>query len=107
MAEKMRYENEIENAKVDDEFNNSEEDLSAEDIYRVYMEEIAAIPAMQRGGEREASRRDPERKQGGERAPHRRQLKECPVLCPGLHQQRCPDGGPDPGSQSGAHDAGR
>lgn len=46
MAEKMRYENENENenAKVDDEFNNSEEDLSAEDIYRVYMEEIAAIP---------------------------------------------------------------
>lgn len=44
MAEKMRYENEIENAKVDDEFNNSEEDLSAEDIYRVYMEEIAEIP---------------------------------------------------------------
>jgi len=44
MAEKMRYENERENAKVDDEFNNSEEDLSAEDIYRVYMEEIAAIP---------------------------------------------------------------
>lgn len=44
MTEKMRYENEIENAKVDDEFNNSEEDLSAEDIYRVYMEEIAAIP---------------------------------------------------------------
>lgn len=44
MAEKMRYENEIENAKVDDEFNNSEENLSAEDIYRVYMEEIAAIP---------------------------------------------------------------
>ena len=44
MAEKMRYENEIENAKVDDEFNNSEEDLSAEDIYRVYMEEISAIP---------------------------------------------------------------
>ena len=44
MAEKMRYENEIENAKFDDEFNNSEEDLSAEDIYRVYMEEIAAIP---------------------------------------------------------------
>ena len=44
MAEKMRYENEVENAKVDDEFNNSEEDLSAEDIYRVYMEEIAAIP---------------------------------------------------------------
>ena len=44
MAEKMRYENEIENPKVDDEFNNSEEDLSAEDIYRVYMEEIAAIP---------------------------------------------------------------
>ena len=44
MAEKMRYENEIENANVDDEFNNSEEDLSAEDIYRVYMEEIAAIP---------------------------------------------------------------
>ena len=43
MAEKMRYENEIKNAKVDDEFNNSEEDLSAEDIYRVYMEEIAAI----------------------------------------------------------------
>jgi len=40
----MRYENEIENEKVDDEFNNSEEDLSAEDIYRVYMEEIAAIP---------------------------------------------------------------
>ena len=44
MAEKMRYENEIENEKVDDEFNNSEEDLSAEDIYRVYMEESAAIP---------------------------------------------------------------
>ena len=44
MAEKMRYENEIENEKVDDEFNNSEEDLSAEDIYLVYMEEIAAIP---------------------------------------------------------------
>ena len=44
MAGKMRYENEIENEKVDDEFNNSEEDLSAEDIYRVYMEEIAAIP---------------------------------------------------------------
>ena len=46
MAEKIRYENENENenAKIDDEFNNSEEDLSAEDIYRVYMEEIAAIP---------------------------------------------------------------
>lgn len=44
MAEKMRYENEKENAKIDDEFNNSEDDLSAEDIYRVYMEEIAAIP---------------------------------------------------------------
>ena len=46
MAEKMRYENENENenAKIDDEFNNSEDDLSAEDIYRVYMEEIAAIP---------------------------------------------------------------
>ena len=46
MAEKMRYENEneIENAKIDDEFNNSEDDLSVEDIYRVYMEEIAAIP---------------------------------------------------------------
>ena len=44
MAEKMRYENEIENEKVDDEFNKSEEDLSAEVIYRVYMEEIAAIP---------------------------------------------------------------
>ena len=44
MAEKMRYENEIENVKVDDEFNNAEDDLSAEDIYRVYMEEIAAIP---------------------------------------------------------------
>ncbi len=40
----MRYENENENAKIDDEFNNSEDDLSAEDIYRVYMEEIAAIP---------------------------------------------------------------
>ena len=46
MAEKMRYENENENenAKIDDEFNNSEDDLSVEDIYRVYMEEIAAIP---------------------------------------------------------------
>ncbi|RHS23321.1 RNA polymerase subunit sigma-70 [Clostridium sp. AF12-19] len=46
MAEKLRYENENENenAKIDDEFNNSEDDLSAEDIYRVYMEEIAAIP---------------------------------------------------------------
>ena len=46
MAEKIRYENETENenAKIDDEFNNSEDDLSAEDIYRVYMEEIAAIP---------------------------------------------------------------
>ena len=46
MAEKMRYENENENenAKIDDEFNNSEDDLSVDDIYRVYMEEIAAIP---------------------------------------------------------------
>ena len=46
MAETIRYENENENenAKIDDEFNNSEDDLSAEDIYRVYMEEIAAIP---------------------------------------------------------------
>ena len=46
MAEKIRYENENENenAKIDDEFNNSEDNLSAEDIYRVYMEEIAAIP---------------------------------------------------------------
>ena len=46
MAEKIRYENENENenAKIDDEFNNSEDDLGAEDIYRVYMEEIAAIP---------------------------------------------------------------
>ena len=42
----MRYENENENenAKIDDEFNNSEDDLSVEDIYRVYMEDIAAIP---------------------------------------------------------------
>ena len=49
MAEKMRYENEKENAKIDDEFNNPEDDLSAEDIYRVYMEEIAASrPAARR-----------------------------------------------------------
>ena len=36
MAEKIRYENENENenAKIDDEFNNSEDDLSAEDIFR-------------------------------------------------------------------------
>ena len=39
MAEKMRYgSNENESGNVDDEFNNPE------DIYRVYMEEIAAIP---------------------------------------------------------------
>ncbi|MFR8391601.1 MAG: sigma-70 domain-containing protein [Pilosibacter sp.] len=66
MAEKMRYENEIENEKVDDEFNNSEEDLSAEDIYRVYMEEIAAIPPCSEA-ENAKLLRDPERKQGGER----------------------------------------
>ena len=40
MAEKMRYgSNENESGNVDDEFNNANED-----IYRVYMEEIAAIP---------------------------------------------------------------
>jgi len=48
MAEKMRYENEKENAKVDDEFNNSEDDLSAEDIYRILRETAAvyAIPVL-------------------------------------------------------------
>ena len=106
MAEKMRYENEIKNAKVDDEFNNSEEDLSAEDIYRVYMEEIAAIPPC---SEAENAKLLGEIRNGNKaaRAPHRGQLKERPVLRSGLHQQRCSDGGPDPGSQSGAHDAGR
>lgn len=45
MAEKMRYgNNENENVNVDDEFNNEKDELNAEDIYRVYMEEIAAIP---------------------------------------------------------------
>ena len=98
MAEKMRYENEIENAKVDDEFNNSEEDLSAEDIYRVYMEEIAAIPPC---SEAENAKLLGEIRNGNKAA------RERPVLRSGLHQQRCSDGGPDPGSQSGAHDAGR
>ena len=45
MAEKMRYgSNENESENVDDEFNNANEELNPEDIYRVYMEEIAAIP---------------------------------------------------------------
>lgn len=45
MAEKMRYgSNENESGNVDDEFNNANEELNSEDIYRVYMEEIAAIP---------------------------------------------------------------
>lgn len=45
MAEKMRYgSNENESGNVDDEFNNADEELNPEDIYRVYMEEIAAIP---------------------------------------------------------------
>lgn len=45
MAEKMRYgSNENESGNVDDEFNNANEELNPEDIYRIYMEEIAAIP---------------------------------------------------------------
>lgn len=45
MAEKMRYgSNENESGNVDDEFNNANEELNPEDIYRVYIEEIAAIP---------------------------------------------------------------
>lgn len=45
MAEKMRYgSNENVSGNVDDEFNNANEELNPEDIYRVYMEEIAAIP---------------------------------------------------------------
>ncbi len=45
MAEKTRYgSNENESGNVDDEFNNANEELNPEDIYRVYMEEIAAIP---------------------------------------------------------------
>lgn len=45
MAEKMRYgSNENESGNVDEEFNNANEELNPEDIYRVYMEEIAAIP---------------------------------------------------------------
>lgn len=45
MAKKMRYgSNENESGNVDDEFNNANEELNPEDIYRVYMEEIAAIP---------------------------------------------------------------
>ena len=45
MAEKMRYgSNENESGNVDDEFNHADEELNPEDIYRVYMEEIAAIP---------------------------------------------------------------
>ena len=45
MAEKMRYgSNENESGNIDDEFNNANEELNPEDIYRVYMEEIAAIP---------------------------------------------------------------
>lgn len=45
MAEKMRYgSNENESGNVDDEFNNANEELNPEDIYRVYMEEIAALP---------------------------------------------------------------
>ena len=43
MAEKMRY-GSTESGNVDDEFNNANEELNPEDIYRVYMEEIAAIP---------------------------------------------------------------
>ena len=45
MAEKMRYgSNENESGNVDDEFNNANEELNPEDLYRVDMEEIAAIP---------------------------------------------------------------
>ena len=45
MAETMRSgSNENESGNVDDEFNNANEELNPEDIYRVYMEEIAAIP---------------------------------------------------------------
>ncbi|MFR4784498.1 MAG: hypothetical protein ACLUAR_17840 [Pilosibacter sp.] len=48
MAEKMRYgSNENESGNVDDEFNNANEELNPEDIYRVYMEEIAGDPAVQ------------------------------------------------------------
>ena len=37
MAEKMRYgSNENESGNVDDEFNNANEELNPEDIYRVY-----------------------------------------------------------------------
>lgn len=43
MAEKMRY-GSNESGNVDDEFNNANEELNPENIYRVYMEEIAAIP---------------------------------------------------------------
>lgn len=43
MAEKMRY-GSNESGNVDDKFNNANEELNPEDIYRVYMEEIAAIP---------------------------------------------------------------
>ena len=50
MAEKMRYgSNENESGNVDDEFNNANEELNPEDIYRVYMEEIAAIPPCSEG----------------------------------------------------------
>ena len=43
MAEKMRY-GSNESGNVDDEFNTANEELKTEEIYRVYMEEIAAIP---------------------------------------------------------------
>ena len=37
MAEKLRYgSNENESGNIDDEFNNANEELNPEDIYRVY-----------------------------------------------------------------------
>ena len=71
------------------------------------MEEIAAIPPC---SEAENEKLLGEIRNGNKAARERLiegNLKNAPVLRPGLHQQRCPDGGPDPGSQHGAHDAGR
>ena len=42
------------------EFNNANEELNPEDIYRVYMEEITAIPPCREEENEKAAQGDPE-----------------------------------------------
>ena len=106
MAEKMRYENEKRTQRLTMSSTTPRDDLSAEDIYRVYMEEIAAIPPC---SEAENKKLLGEIRNGNKAARERLikgNLKNALFFVQDYINKGVPMADLIQGSQHGAHDAG-